>query len=175
MKTIEIKDFAIFLLFVICCSSCSSERMTNKCASLVGQINVQLPNLFYTIGQDLIKLNNGVSSPNPTTGSIYSARLTDRIINADFNNDNLPDAAVILNIVYTGIGYFTNTVFIVLQDLKNGPYVTNGINLGIATYKTDIFTLDYTNNNIIASFVDRLPGQSKAALPTVPTYYTLKL
>jgi hypothetical protein len=172
MKTIEIKDFAILLLLVICCSS---QRMTNNFAALAGQINVQLPNLFYPIGQDLIKLNNGVSSPNPTTGSIYSARLTDRILNADFNNDGLPDAAVILNIVYTGIGYFTNTVFIVLQDLKNGPYVTNGINLGIATYKTDIFTLDYTNNNIIASFVDRLPGQPKAALPTVPTYYTLKL
>jgi hypothetical protein len=84
--------------------------------------------------------------------------LTDRLLNADFNNDGLLDAAVILNVIWTGIGYFSNIVYVVLQDEKNGPYVTNGIELSLATYTTDIFSIDPKSNNIIASFTDRLPG-----------------
>jgi hypothetical protein len=121
--------------------------MTSNYAALLAQINFKLPNISY----------NSINS-QPKKDVTFGVSLTDRFLNADFNNDGLPDVAVILKIVDFGIGYFTNTVFVVLQDLKNGPYVTNGIDLGLATYKIDTFSFDPANNNIIVSFMDRLPG-----------------
>lgn len=87
----------VFLLFVFILYS-TNARLTSNDASLLGNINTQLPNLTYKFGNEIIKLNNGVGYPEQK-GSIRSATLTDRILNADFNNDGYPDAAVILFII----------------------------------------------------------------------------
>jgi hypothetical protein len=90
--------------------------MTRNYTELLSKINSKLPDLTYLIRNDSIQLTNGTSLNRPTTGAIYAATLTDRLLNTDFNNDGLPDAAVILNVIWTGIGYFSNIVYVVLQD-----------------------------------------------------------
>lgn len=103
-------------------------------------------------------------------GPFVAATLDNRVVNGDFNNDGYPDAAVILNVVYDGIGYFNNIVFVVLQDYQNGPQVTNGVIVGEhSVYTVPVFSSNVDNNKIIIQFMDRLPGQPKAAAPSVPT------
>lgn len=95
-----------------------------------------------------IKLFNGVMVDHK--GPFVSASLSPKILNGDFNNDGYADAAVILYVVYDGIGYFNNIVFVVLQDYANGPKVTNGVVVGeIATYTVDAFSTNVDNNKII--------------------------
>lgn len=144
-----------------------SQQLTNLKASGLANINIQLPNLAYKLGDTKLQLFNGVLTQK--SGSIVQATLDDRILNADFNNDGYMDAAVVLTVVYDGIGYFSKVVFVVLQDYTNGPYITNGVHISLAIYKFDIFSMDSDNKKIIVGYVDRLPGQPKAALPTVPT------
>jgi hypothetical protein len=52
----------VFLLFVFTLYSISA-RLTSNDASLLGNINTQLPNLTYKFGNENIKLNNGVGFP----------------------------------------------------------------------------------------------------------------
>lgn len=162
----------IFLLFAILfLSSVQGSQFTSVWGAYVANINIQLPNLAYKVGDATLQLNNGVLTQ--PTGGILSATLDNRILNADFNNDSYPDAAVVLTVVYDGIGYFSKIVFVVLQNYATGAKPTNGIHIGIATYKIDLFSMDSENKKIIVGFMDRLPGQPKAALPTVPTIFTL--
>ena len=42
--------------------------------------------------------------------AIFDLQLYDKILNVDFNNEGLPDTTVIIEIAYSGIGYFINTV-----------------------------------------------------------------
>lgn len=148
--------------------------LTNSYAQQVAALNSQLPNLTYREGGDsYIKLSDGVMTEGK--GGYRSASLTDRILNADFNNDGRPDAAVVLFVIYDGIGYFSNILFVVLSDPVNGPVVTNGIHIGMATYKIDLFSLDADMKKIKVGYMSRLPGQPKAALPTVPTLLTFEV
>jgi hypothetical protein len=102
-------------------------------------------------------------------GDYRTASLTTQILNGDFNEDGHPDAAVVLYVIYNGIGYFSRILFVVLYDKANGPFVTNGVHLSIATYQIDLFSLDSTGKRIIVGYMSRYPGQPKAAAPIVPT------
>lgn len=109
-------------------------------------------------------------------GDYRTASLTTQILNGDFNDDGHPDAAVIIYAIYNGIGYFSRILFVVLYDKANGPFVTNGVHIGIATYQVDLFSLDATGKKIIVGYMSRYPGQPKAAPPIVPTilYFEVK-
>lgn len=110
------------------------------------------------------------------SGPFMSAYLSPSILYSDFNEDGFADAVVILTVSYTGIGYFNQLVFVVLQDYQNGPRVTNEVIVGeVAVYTVDGFSIDKTGKKIILEFMDRLPGQPKAIAPSVPTVVTLRV
>lgn len=122
----------VILLLAVVISSVFCLQLTNVKSAGLGNINPLLPNLKYKIRDTTIQLFDGILPEE--TSSIVQATLDDRILNADFNNDGLTDAAVVLTVYYGGVGYFSRMVFLVLQDYKNGPFVTNGVDIGIATY-----------------------------------------
>lgn len=149
----------------------SSIVVTNSYAQELANLVSQLPNLTYRQSESsYIKLTDGVMTEG--NGGYRSASLTDRILYGDFNNDGHPDAAVVLFVIYDGIGYFDYTLFVVLSDEYNGLFVTNGIAIGMSTYKLDLFSLDGDMKKIKVGYMSRLPGQPKAAAPTVPTLVT---
>lgn len=141
----------------------------------LAQINLGLPGLTFPFGDDnYIKISNGAMVDKK--GPFVAATLSPRIVNGDFNGDGYADAAVMLNVVYDGIGYFNNIVFVVLQDYQNGPKVTNGVIVGEhSTYTVPVFSSNVDNNKIVIQFMNRLPGQPKAAAPSVPTLQVLKV
>lgn len=163
----------ILVLTILFLSSVTASQFTSVWGVYVANINIQLPNLAYKVGDVNLQLSNGVLTQ--PTGGIVSATLDNRILNADFNNDTYADAAVVLTVVYDGIGYFSKVVFVVLQNYATGPKPTNGIHIGMATYNLDLFSMNSENKKIIVGFMDRLPGQPKAAAPSVPTIFTLSL
>lgn len=146
-----------------------SAPMTNNWGVYLAQINLNLPSLTYPFRNGgYVKLSNGIMVDQK--GGFVGASLSPRVVNGDFNNDGYPDAAVILNVVYSGIGYFDNVVFVVLQDYVNRPKVTNGVVVGeLATYTVEVFSSNVDDNKIIIQFMDRLPGQPKVIAPSVPT------
>jgi hypothetical protein len=104
-------------------------QLTNNDAVYMAQINLNLPNTKFDMGNGYyITLSNGLMVDHK--GPFVGASLSNRVINGDFNNDGYMDAAVILNVVYDGIGYWNNIVFVVLQDYVNGAKPTNGIVVG---------------------------------------------
>lgn len=138
---ITIKYMKKIVFFVILLTYVFSDQLTSIKAVGNANINLQLPNLAYKLGDTTLQLFNGILTKK--TGSIMRATLNDRILNADFNNDGYPDAAVILTVVYDGIGYFSQVVFLVLQDYSTGvPYITNGVHISIATYSIDLFSMN---------------------------------
>ncbi len=161
------------LLMMVLTLSSSMTALQNNYSVEVAMLSIQLPNLTFKLGDFTIPLNNGQFSAS--SGGIRSATLHDRVLFSDFNNDGHPDAAVLLHVVYDGIGYFSNVVFVVFQDYVKGAIVSNGIHASIATYKIDVFSVDPEGKKIIVGFMDRLPGQPKAAAPSVPTYMFLQV
>lgn len=153
----------------------SNSQLTNIDVVYAAQINIGLPNLKFNLGNgNYIRIANGILAE--TNGPFVGASLSKKILNADFNNDGYIDAAVILNVVYTGIGYWDSFVFVVLQNYSTGPVVTNGLVVGeVAINQIDTFSTDITNKKIILQFLDRLPGQAKVFAPSVPTLVTLKV
>jgi hypothetical protein len=103
--------------------------LTNNWGVYLAQINLNLPSTTFPFQNGgYVKLSNGIMVDQQ--GGFVGASLSPRVVNGDFNNDGYPDAAVILNVVYSGIGYFDNIIFVVLQDYANGPKVTNGVVVG---------------------------------------------
>lgn len=116
----------IFTLLIICALS---NQMTSNYAVLTAQINMVLPNLKFDMGNgNYIRLSNGLMSER--RGPFVAASLNQKILNADFNGDSYPDAAVLLHVVYDGIGYWNNILFVVLQNFSTGPKPTNGVVVG---------------------------------------------
>lgn len=169
MKTI------ILLAAFLCLAMMSNSQLTNNDAVYAAQINIALPNLRFELGNGYwIRIANGVLAEK--NGPFMGATLSKKILNGDFNNDGYMDAAVILMVVYDGIGYWNNMVFVVLQNYQTGPVVTNGVVVGeVAIYQIDTFSTDLDGKKIILQFKDRLPGQPKAAATTVPTLVKLKV
>lgn len=91
------------------------------------------------------------------------------------HNDNYTDAAVLLHVVYDGIGYDNTIVFVVLQNFPLSTF-TNGVIIGEgAISQIDTFSTDNENKKIILQFLDRQPGQPKAVAPSIPTLLKLKV
>mgnify|MGYP001474816320 CR=1 FL=1 len=101
------------------------DSMTNNWGVYLAQINLNLPSTTFPFPNgDYIKLSNGVMIDHK--GPFVGATLSPRIVNGDFNSDDYPDAAVILNVNYIGF-YFEKLIFVLLQNYTNGPKVTNGV------------------------------------------------
>ncbi len=113
----------LFLTLSLCA------QLTNNDGVYLAQINLNLPNTKFDMGNGYyITLSNGVMVDHK--GPFVAATLSNRVVNGDFNNDGYMDAAVILNVVYDGIGYWNNIVFVVLQNYASGPKATNGVIVG---------------------------------------------
>lgn len=165
----------ILLAAFLCLAIVSHCQLTNNDAVYAAQINIALPNLKFELGNgNFIRIANGVLVEK--SGPFVAATLSKKFLNGDFNNDGFIDAAVILNVVYDGIGYWNNFVFVVLQNHQTGPVVTNGVVVGeVAISQIDTFSTDLDGKKIILQFKDRLPGQPKAVAPSVPTLLKLKV
>lgn len=162
------------LLLALMALAANSIVVTNSYAQELALLTTQLPNLTYRQGGDsYIKLTDGVMTEGK--GGYQSATISDRILFGDFDSDGHPDAVVVLFVIYSGIGYFDQTLFVVLSDGANRPFVTNGIPIGMSTYKLDLFSLDADMKKIKVGYMSRLPGQPKAAPPTVPTLVTFEV
>ena len=157
----------IQLLLLFCCSTLGAVY-SNSYGQELGNLASLIPNLNYTLSDtNYIKLTNGVLTSS--SGDYHSASLNDRVLFGDINNDGHPDAAVSLFVIYQGIGYFANILFVVLSTDSGVPLVIGGELLGIAIYNIDLFSFDAETKRIIVGYTDRLPGQPKVILPTVPT------
>lgn len=135
-------------------SSVLSNQFTSVYGVGLANLNIQIPNLSYKVDNITLRLYNGFTVA--PAGSIRQASLDDRILNADLNGDGNPDAIVVLTVVYDGVGYFTKVAFAVLQDYATGAITTNGIQIGIAIYKLDIFSMSWDNKDVIVGFMDRM-------------------
>lgn len=99
---------------------------------------------------------NGASIAT-STYSYHHATLRRQILNSDFNDDGLIDAAVILNVVSDSIsGYMSDYIFVVLQNYTTGPILTNGIPISY-NIRIDTFSTDLEGKKIIIQYKDRLP------------------
>jgi hypothetical protein len=115
----------ILFVTIFCIGIAMCDSMTNNWGVYLAQINLNLPSTTFPFPNgDYIKLSNGVMIDHK--GPFVGATLSPRIVNGDFNSDDYPDAAVILNVNYIGF-YFEKLIFVLLQNYTNGPKVTNGV------------------------------------------------
>lgn len=157
-----------FILVFLLCSSTFCTSYSNSYAQELGTLAFQIPNYKYPMGgSNYIVMTDGVMTD--AVGDFHHALVTDQVLFGDINSDGHPDAAVIIFVVYNGIGYWANILYVFLSNNSGPPSVIGGVFLGVAIGQFDLFSFDSEMKQIVVAYVDRQPGQPKAALPTVPT------